>query len=240
MSLTIVTTFSEKNWNAYANRSIPTWLNYFDANTKFHFHCEKEYINDSRITYFLDSQIKNEFLKRNKGKQYPLEDVPGYIKEWDRYCHKVFAQYESWICSDTDILLFLDADVACLKKFTIDDALKLLENNFCGFIGRDEPCTETGFILYNKSKDLENSFLLNFISYYLNDTLFDLPEWDDCHVFDLCRSNSNLSFKNLSGKYSKFLDPIAVGPIGEYFDHWLAGKSKRQGFSKFRKFRGKI
>ena len=52
--------------------------------------------------------------------------------------------------------------------------------------------------------------------------------------------NSPLTFKNLSGRYSSFIDPIAVGEIGEYFDHWISKKSKQIGFSKHRKFRGKV
>jgi hypothetical protein len=240
MSITVITTFSEKNWISYANRSIPTWLKFFDANTKFHFHCDRKYIDDPRITYFFSSPEKENFINRNVDKVHPMPDAPGYITRWDIYSHKVFAQYDSSKIADTDILLFLDADVACMSKFTEEDALRFLENNFCGYVGRDQPCTETGFILYNRTKDPDNSFLSEFVGQYTSDALFKLPEWDDCHIFDRCRIASNLSFKNLSGKYSSFLDPIAVGPLGEYFDHWISKKSKRTGFSKHRKFRGKV
>ena len=37
----------------------------------------------------------------------------------------------------------------------------------------------------------------------------------------------------------KRLDPIAMGPLGEYFDHWISKTSKKQGTSKFRQFRDK-
>lgn len=243
MNITVVTTFSKENWEIYANRSIATWIKYFDSNVKFQFHCDWEPILDPRITYVHSSLDKESFLSRNYSvnRNHPdRKTIEGYATKWDVYCHKVFAQCEAGISADTDLLLFLDADVACLAPITPELLISLIEDNFCGFVGRDSPGTETGFILYNLNKDPDRAFFKKFINIYINDTIFEFEQWDDCYIFDYCRISSDLSFKNLSGKYSYFLDPIAVGSLGDYFDHWLSKKSKRQGASKFRKFRGKI
>ena len=70
--------------------------------------------------------------------------------------------------------------------------------------------------------------------------LFDFIQWDDCYIFDHLRSQSELNFVSMSGDYDFFIDPISVGPLGEYFDHWLGKLSKLRGYSKHRKFRGKL
>jgi hypothetical protein len=44
----------------------------------------------------------------------------------------------------------------------------------------------------------------------------------------------------MSTNYEGFVDPISVGPLGEYFDHWMGKLSKVRGYSKHRKFRGKV
>lgn len=240
MNLTVVTTFSQENWNDYANRSILSWFRFFDENTIFHIHTDFEPIVDSRITYFNTSIRKEEFLKRN----YLLSrrhKSKGYHGKWDRYCHKVFAQCESALVVKTDFLLFLDADVACLKTFTLETAKQMLENSFCGHVWRNGLGTETGFILYDLRKDPNKLFFKRFLNFYESDNIFNLKHWDDCYVFDECRNASKeLEFKSLSGKYSSFIDPISVGPLGEYFDHWMSKSGKSRGSSKYRELRGRI
>lgn len=240
MTLTIVSTFSEENWHNYANRSIPTWIENFNNDVQFHFHCNFKPIVDLRIQYFNDSENKNIFLKRNHSLQRQHKSK-GYHGKWDRYCHKVFAQCESAFIANTDFLLFLDADVACLNKFTSEIAQQLLNNSFCGHVWRDQLGTETGFILYDLRKDPNKIFFKRFLNFYESDSIFNLKHWDDCYVFDECRNASNeYEFKNLSGKYSSFIDPISVGPLGEYFDHWMSKSGKSRGTSKYREFRGKL
>lgn len=240
-SLTVVSTFTKNLWEEYGNRSIPTWFRYFDSNIEFHFHTEFEPVIDQRVTYFLDSKEKLDFLERNTlmGRQ-GTKDMHPVGRKWDTYCHKVYAQYQSFKAANTRYLLFLDADVAALKLFSGEIAANWLDNHFCGYIGRDTLLTETGFILYDIQDPGAENFFENFINLYNKDQLFELESWCDCGAFDHIRLQSTLSFKNLSGKYSSFIDPIAVGEVGEYFDHWISKKSKRVGSSKHRKFRGKI
>ena len=240
-SLTVVSTFSKDLWEQYGNRSIPTWFQHFDSNVKFHFHTEFEPIVDQRITYFLDTREKLNFLERNNAiGRSGTKDMHSVGRKWNTYCHKVYAQYESFKNASTRFLLFLDADVAALKPFNGTIAADLLDKHFCGFIGRDMLLTETGFILYDLHNPGTSIFFESFIDLYNKDQLFNLESWCDCGAFDHIRKNSPLTFKNLSGRYSSFIDPIAVGEIGEYFDHWISKKSKQIGFSKHRKFRGKV
>jgi len=240
-SLTVVSTFTKDLWEQYGNRSIPTWFQYFDSNVKFHFHTEFEPIIDQRITYFLDTKEKLNFLERNNANgRHGTKDMHPVGRKWDTYCHKVYAQYESFKTANTRFLLFLDADIAALRPFDADIAANLLDSHFCGFIGRDTLLTETGFILYDLHDPGSSNFFESFINLYNTDQLFELNSWCDCGAFDYIRLNSLLTFKNLSGRHSWFIDPIAVGEIGEYFDHWISKKSKRTGFSKHRKFRGKV
>ena len=236
---TVVTTFSFKNWKAYARRTIPSWLQYFDEGVDFHFFCNWQPLTDPRITYFPDSAQKTAFIERNKNanRVFPRA-AKGYVTRWETYCHKVFAQCESALATQSRFLLFLDADVSILKPIPRDYLGLLLNRKFCGYLARTQIGPETGFILYDLSKDPGRCFFKDFINYYLTDTLFDFDDgWDDTHPFDRCRRSSSLTFENLAGEYSRHLDPIAMGPLGEYFDHWISKTSKKQGTSKFRQFR---
>lgn len=242
MSLSVVTTLSESNWMDYGNRSIPTWLGNFDSDVKFYFYTNFRPVEDPRITYINDSLEKKVFLERNYqiGRELKNKTESKYMSRWDTYCHKVFAQCEaSQICS-TDFMVFLDSDIAVLDRITTDDIKNMLDTNFCGYVGRDKEGTETGLILYDLRHDSSQLFFKNFLDYYVEDKIFDLKQWDDCYVFDCCRKESSLPFKNLSGKYSTFIDPISVSELGNYFDHWMGKLSKLRGYSKHRKFRGRI
>lgn len=200
-------------------------MTYLDQDIDFHFYSDWRPISDPRITYFPDSAQKTEFIERNRQRDriFPVSGAKGYVTRWDTYCHKVFAQCESAFATQSRFLLFLDADVAILKQVPSSHLESLLNQKFCGYIGRTQPCTETGFILYDMLKDPGRRFFTDFLNHYLTDNVFEFDDgWDDCHVFDRCRLCSELAFENLSGIYVDSLDPIALGPLGEYFDHWIS------------------
>jgi len=241
--LTVVTTFGPPQWEAYAERSIPSWFRHLPHDTIFHFHTDQSFapVQDGRVTYFGDTDDKRDFIQRNDaiGRRAPDHFHP-VGKRWNGYHHKVFAQYESWKICTTRWMLFLDADVAVLRDFSTDVLANWLAGRFCGYIGRDPLLTETGFLAYDLACADSDRFFQPFVELYTRDLLFELDSWDDCGAFDHVRKTCGLPFENLSGQYATFVDPIAVGKVGAYFDHWISGKSKRQGFSKHRKFRGRI
>jgi hypothetical protein len=241
-SITVITTFNESIWNSYASTSISTWFEHFDNNINFHFYTEGFVpINDQRITYFPDSVQKLNFIHRNQNlNRIPNKSVPSPGRKWQAYCHKVFAQCESARLVDNKYMMFVDADVALLKRFSIKEFEAFLENNFCGYVGRERLLTETGLLMYDLSKEGSSDFFKDFESVYTEDKLFELESWCDCSAFDYTRSRSPMTFKNLSGKYATFLDPISVSDLGNYFDHWMGKLSKVRGYSKHRKFRGKV
>lgn len=241
-NLTIVTTFTEELWNSYACRSIPSWFNFLQGFVNFHFHTDNFLpLQNKNIRCFADSDAKKNFLKRNHDlNRNPPKDIPGVGRRWWQYCHKVFAQYESSLEVENGYMIFLDADVAVLEKFSSNEVENFLNGKFCGYVGRDTLLTETGLIIYDLDHPGSREFLYDFYNLYNNDKLFDLHSWCDCSAFDYARKNSKLPFINLSGEYSKYVDPISVGPLGRYFDHWMGKLSKRRGYSKHRKMRGRV
>lgn len=237
--ISIITTLTSDIWESYANRSIPSWFDIFPSDTKFFFNCNFQPMADQRITYIDDNNEKIKFIATNREKnrinKYP---GPSVTKRWETYCHKVFAQYDAAMLCKTKYLIFLDADIKALKPFSIKEVSFLIGDSIGGCMMRDEVPTESSLIIYNMQHPKIFGFFEVFRNFYIDETVFDMVQWDDSYVFDQARKNFN--FKSLSGKYSKFLDPIALGPMGEYFDHWMSKSSKRNGFSKFRKLRGKI
>ena len=236
----VVSTLSRENYDLYAYRTIPTWLKYFPKDATFFLYTDFELpIKDSRIKYFQDSNQKKEFLNRNSNRIFPTK-AKSYQTKWNTYCHKVFAQCESADILNDSIMIFIDADVALLKEVSESTVKGFLRDSFCSYVSRSNITTETGLIFYDLSLDQEKHFFKEFLNVYLTDKIFNFSQWDDAYIFDEVRKSSSLKFTSMSGKYEDFVDPIAVGPLGEYFDHWLSKKSKRQGFSKHRKFREKI
>ncbi len=238
----VVSTLSEENYNIYASRTIPTWLNFFPLETEFHIHCDFDMpIQDPRIKYFKSSDQKISFLNRNNNlnRSLPLQ-TKGYATRWDTYCHKVFAQCETALMSNEGIMIFIDADVALLKNIDEATIREFLKDSFCSFVARESQGTETGLIFYNLDLDQEKSFFNELLNIYILDKIFEFPQWDDCFVFDQVRQQSTLEFSSMSRGYEKFIDPISVGPLGEYFDHWIGKLSKVRGYSKHRKFIGRI
>jgi hypothetical protein len=237
----VVSTLSEENYNNYANKTIPTWLKFFPEDTKFIIHCDFDLLlEDERVIYVSSSDQKIEFIERNKNIVRDVVPMKGYTARWDTYCHKVFAQCETALTLDNEIMIFIDADVALLKNVDLEIISNFLKDSFCSYVGRTNEGTETGLIFYNLELDKDKNFFKNFIDIYLTDEIFNFPQWDDCYVFDKLRSQTDLNFISMSGGYEFFIDPISVGPLGEYFDHWLGKLSKLRGYSKHRKFRGKI
>lgn len=242
-AITVVTTLGEPQWQAYANRSMPSWFEHMPADTEFHLHTDRGFrpLTQVNIRYFDDTPQKQHFVLRNLAADRRAPDHFHPVgKRWNIYHHKIFAQYESYRACGTRWMLFLDADVAMLQQFSVAVLRDWLAGRFCGYMGRDPLLTETGLLAYDLAADHTDKFFVPLIKLYTEDGLFALHSWDDCGAFDHVRETCGLAFENLSGQHAHFIDPIAVGKVGEYFDHWISGKSKRQGFSKHRKFRGRV
>lgn len=237
----VVSTLSEDNYDTYASKTIPTWLTFFPLETRFMIHCDFDLpIEDERIQYFSSSEQKLGFIAKNREISRTNIPVKGYAARWEVYCHKVFAQCESVLMLDDEIMIFIDADVALLRNVDETIISNFLRDAFCSYVSRINEGTETGLIFYNLGLDENKSFFKSYLDIYLSGRLFDFAQWDDCHIFDHLRSQSKLNFISMSGDHEFFIDPISVGPLGEFFDHWLGKLSKLRGYSKHRKFRGRI
>ena len=166
-ALTVVTTFGEPQWEAYASRSMSTWSTNLPPDTRFHFHTDSGFqpVEHDTVTYFQDTQAKKDFIARNDaiGRRAPDHFHP-VGKRWNGYHHKVFAQYESWRRCDTRWMIFLDADVAMLKPFDQTVLAQWLDRKFCGYIGRDPLLTETGFLAYDLACPDSNRFFESFVA----------------------------------------------------------------------------
>jgi hypothetical protein len=156
-----------------------------------------------------------------------------------RYSYKVFAMYQAYqlaLKENYQNLIWIDADIRCKKKFTVNDLKEFLpnEDELVAYLGRThfptkDPHSETCFLAFNVHHDHFRNFINEVINTYITGEIFALKQWHDCWVFDTIRKkfeDKKFKFKNLSGEFQIVNHPFICTNLGTYFDH-LKGDRKK-------------
>lgn len=147
---------------------------------------------ESFITYrhIEDVQARNDFIKRNGDKNGRFAEAPyNYRMDAVRFCNKVYAysdlalelmgeEYKGW-------LAWLDADTVTKKRFTAEDAAKImLDEVDMVHLGRiDIDYSETGFTAWNMAYHNACSHIVDIRGAYDTDEVFGYREWTDSFVY---------------------------------------------------------
>lgn len=147
-----------------------------------------------------------------------------------RFSHKVFALTHAGVwrrCEDVDILIWLDADTVTHAPVTNEFLEGLLkEDEIAGQFNRTNSYPETGFLIFSLPGARE---LLKAIrEFYIQDRVFTLQSWTDCHVYQHF-FNKMTGIANLSGEFCDTSHPI-IHVFGHFLDH-LKGPRKQIGKS---------
>ena len=127
-------------------------------------------------------------------------------------------------------LLWLDADVFTHTKLSNDFLETLVhEDKYVTYLGRENNYTETGFLIFNTSHEIHQSFMNNWRNIYVTDKIFKFPQWHDGFIFDRLReyteTRHNVKNINLS-PWGKDFDHVFINSVlGDYMDH-LKGDRK--------------
>lgn len=199
----MVTSLNKNLYKWYAHKLIESYIS-TKQTVPLYIYTEDGFslpTEDKNIYWFkLESEDLFNFIERNKSRR-----VENYLQDGIRFSFKVFAQYLSKDIADK--MYFIDADCIFLNKVSEDWFDTVLPNEvYTSFYDRPGYYSETGFIGFNCSKQINNKFFEKYISYYTLDSLYTLPAFIDSCAYDysreFCKNTLDYSEKTL-GQYTE-------------------------------------
>jgi hypothetical protein len=203
MKYTFVTAFNKEHFDVYAKKMLQSVVDnwsqddfklivYYDG-----YGCQPYDKPDAPEADFIEyrnldlMKAHNDFIERNKDKNGRFAEAPyNYRMDAIRFCHKVYAytdlayelidqEYKGW-------MVWLDADTITTKKFTAEDAAKILPDEAdVVHLGRiDIDYSETGFVGWNMGMHNAASMLVDIRGAYDTDEIFGYREWTDSFIFE--------------------------------------------------------
>jgi hypothetical protein len=117
-----------------------------------------------------------------------------------------------------ELMCYVDADCNFLGSLENFSQVSELQGFDVGYFGRNT-FTETGVLFFRLRPEV-GEFLEKWTSLYFTDEFKSLGGWTDCHTFDFCRKNTNVSlvFKNLNS-INEQNHPIAKSFLKTLVDH---------------------
>ena len=234
MAKHFVTTMNKKLFNDYGKDLL---LSYMNTSQKYPMYV---YVEDD-ITkypimqniiyvplYEVEPECEN-FVNRNSKRE-----VPSFMFDAVRFCYKVFAQCNA--SKHGGKMYYVDGDSVFLKTMNDDILDTLLPDKVCvSHYYRQGMYTETGFIGFNMNHPMMEDFIGHYRNLYIDDTVYNLPHYTDCHTFDRTRKIMTQQFTD--DYYEKKLGDGGTGHImarcnliHDYLDH-RKGKRKSQKHS---------
>lgn len=263
MNFSVVTTFHKDGYEKYGKRMIETFLKNWPQAVTLIVYAEDCQVTESApnlIVRDLHKESQELVVFKEKWKNVPkangdVSDDPIRSKRKDsgkgfkwhaiRFAHKVYSIFDCARKTNSDILMWMDADTICHSTITINDLEKMIPSNseLC-FLGRKGKYSECGLYSLNlKSENIRN-FLSEFQRVYddAENGIFLMEEWHDSYVFDQVRKK----FPNLKqidwaahlhdlrpkpGNSTGEGHPLINSEWGAWLDH-LKGSRKNIGKSK--------
>lgn len=256
MDYTVITTFNQAGLELYGQRMIDNFEKFWPESVKLKIYAENCQPQVSRdTTQVLDilevSPACREFVERHKNNPQAhggagANNQEVYLKDkafrWQavRFCFKVFAVQHAANNSQSDRLIWLDADTVTHTPVTLEWLDSVCPAGVvASYLGRtDGYHSECGWIGYNMQDALTRPFIDSVARLYVTDELFNYPEWHDSYLWDVIRKRYRdelkANFFNLNPEPdTKGLakHPFINSELGRYMDH-MKGNRKGQGHSK--------
>ena len=252
MNISVVTTFHQAGYDQYGQRMIQTFLKNWPKNVKLYVYAENCTVLESADNLIVLDLLKSseELVSfKNKWKNVPhangdISTIP-YLSgrkdskksfKWDavRFAHKVYSIFHCAKITDTDVLIWMDADTVCHSPITIETIQRLIpsDKDLC-FLGRKGKFSECGLYSMNLRSEAVTEFLKRFQWMYddAENGIFKQSEWHDSFIFDITRKHTVLNELDWSSHIiTGEGHPLINSEWGEYLDH-LKGDRKLVGKS---------
>lgn len=244
MKYTVITTFNSQGYKQYGQRMIQTFLKHWPDNVMLIAYAENCVVEESAANLLVRDLNAVSELVAFKNKWINVPKANGDVSadpvrsrrkdsgkgfKWDaiRFSHKVYSVFDAAKSSNSDYLIWMDADMVCHSPITVADLDKLCTKDLC-FLGRRGKYSECGLYAMNLRSSAVHDFLRKFQEYYdyAEKGIFTLAEWHDSFVFDEIRRVVPVD----SLDWSKDLitgegHPLINSAWGAYLDH-LKGNRK--------------
>jgi len=256
MRITVVTTFHQPGLEQYGQRFIDSFSKNVDPKIRMVVYAENcnpiipE--NDKRIEVRSAEQtlpelqqfkrIWKDVPKANGKCPWPERRPRDNHKEfkWDavRFANKVYAVFEMARDTETDILVWMDADTVVHSPITYGEFRILVPaTQWLHFLGRNKKWPECGWYGLTLRTEGANAFLKEFQRVYdepESNGIFNMEEWHDSYVFWEVLKKIKPNHGNIKDFSGHIVNgeghPLINCELGKYFDH-LKGVRKSEGRS---------
>ena len=251
-TISVVTTFHKKGYDDYGSKMIDTFLANWPKTVKLFVYAE-----NCQVTQTAENLIDLNLLEKSpelvafKQKWKSVPKANGDILKvshlagrkdrhksfkWDavRFSHKVYSIFHCVKTCNSDLLLWMDADMICHSVITENTILQMCNSDadLC-FLGRKGKFSECGLYSMNLTSSATRLFLEKFQWMYdhAEDGIFLQQEWHDSFIFDVVRTQIQLKEVDWSSHLITGEGHPLINSIwGAYLDH-LKGKRKEYGKS---------
>lgn len=250
--ISVVTTFHQKGYDQYGQRMIETFVKNWPKSINLYVYAEDCHVDKTADNVIVIDSHKNllklvEFKNRWRNEPKANGDISGVPRlasrkdshkpfKWDavRFANKVYAIFHCASVCQSEILIWMDADMVCHSPITEEIILSLINPTVdLSFLGRKGKFSECGLYAMNLTSARTQTFLQKFQQMYDNaeQGIFTLEEWHDSYVFDEVRRSMQLIENDWTSNLIKGEGhPLINSQWGAYLDH-LKGDRKLYGKS---------
>jgi len=260
----VVTTFHEEGLRVYAQRMIDTFCKNWPREVKLYLYpegCSPSIPAGALIESTDLNTVKEltDFKQQWRAVPKANGDVSadpvrsrrrdaGKGFKWNavRFSHKVYAIFDCAKKTDSDVLIWMDADNVCHSPISLETIKRLIPINrdIC-YLGRQGKFSECGLYSMDLRSLNTRMFLKEFQRVYddAENGIFQMDEWHDSFVFDQVRTRiPGLKQYNWSAHLTDIRPrpgnspgeghPLINSEWGKYLDHLKGDDRKRLGKSK--------
>jgi hypothetical protein len=184
MKIGIVSTFSKAGYDEYAKYFVDSLIKYLDPEVEVFL-----YLDDIELKLPPNIKIINfnktvpeltAFRERNKDRMFN-----NFLKDACRFSFKSYAWCHAGLTKSVDLLIWLDADTELYNPVSKEYLISTVPSGYyTSHLYRKDNYTETGYLAWDLTNPYSDEFFKLYKEYYDTDSIYTLPFFTDCHVYD--------------------------------------------------------
>jgi len=120
------------------------------------------------------------FRERNKDRTFN-----NFLKDACRFSFKSYAWCHAGLTKSVDLLIWLDADTELYNPVSKEYLISTVPSGYyTSHLYRKDNYTETGYLAWDLTNPYSDEFFKLYKEYYDTDSIYTLPFFTDCHVYD--------------------------------------------------------
>lgn len=250
MDIKVISSFNQDGYNLYGREFIKSFVKNWPKEVDLHLFVGDDITHDTiKEILDISNKIQidplsfhqlSDFIRRStrvwitqagrkcdaRGRIYTNDEVKYSIKyDAVKFAYKTFAIINGTKTTDYDVVLWLDADTITHSQITMDTLKSWLDLDvYTRYLGREQnpkpQYPECGFVQYNVKHPIHKEFMSTWLSYYVNDRVYELDEWHDSWVYDHIRRDLNVP----SRSWTEHMPNATTHPFVQVFGKWMDHK----------------